>query len=83
MEPASSPSLPFTSDPALYNDWEELEPLEPSLTIPSSTNSEDFEALHSVQQETIAKKNQAGIVIQHRAWPLGEAFRSEADYFLG
>lgn len=76
MEPASSPSLPFTSDPALLDDWEDQ--LNP-LVLPSSTNSDDFEALHLVQEETTARKNKDGVVIQHRAWPLGETFRSEAD----
>lgn len=80
MDSASSPSLPFTSDPTLLDDWEEhLNP----LAIPSSTNSDDFEALHLVHEETVAKKNKAGVVIQHRAWPLGEAFRSDTDYPQG
>jgi chromosome transmission fidelity protein 18 len=76
----SSPSLPFTSDPALHGDWEDQ--LNP-LVLPSSTNSDDFEALHIVHEETIARKNKEGVVIQHRAWPLREAFRSEADYPTG
>jgi chromosome transmission fidelity protein 18 len=79
MGSISSPVLPFTSDPAL-NDWEgEFDP----EILPSSTNSDDFEALHLVQQETIARKNKAGEVIQHRAWQVGEAFRSEADHIEG
>ena len=80
MDSTSSPSLPFTSDPALLDDWEEQ--LNP-LILPSSNNSDDFEALHLVHEETIARKNKEGVVIQHRAWPLGEAFRSEADYLQG
>jgi hypothetical protein len=53
------------------------------LVLPSSTNSDDFEALQLIREETIARKNKDGVVIQHRAWPLGEAFRSEADYPAG
>lgn len=78
----SSPSLPFTSDPALFNDWEE-EQINPVVLSTSNPNSDDFEAWHLVQQETIARKNKAGEVIQHRAWPLTEVFRSEADYAEG
>jgi chromosome transmission fidelity protein 18 len=80
MESISSPSLPFTSDPALHDDWEDQ--VNP-LVLPSSTNSDDFEALHLIREETIARKNKDGVVIQHRAWPLCEAFRSEADYPAG
>jgi chromosome transmission fidelity protein 18 len=77
MDSASSPSLPFTSDPG---DWEDhLNP----VVLPSSTNSDDFEALHAVHEETIARKNKEGVVIQHRAWSLGEAFRREVDYPQG
>lgn len=76
MDAFSSPSLPFTSDPALH-DWEEdLK----TVVLRSSTYSDDLEALHLVQQETIARKTKAGEVIQHRAWALGDTFRSEADY---
>jgi hypothetical protein len=79
MDSISSPILPFTSDPALH-DWEEE--FNPTI-VPSSTNSDDIDALHLVHQETIARKNKAGEVIQHRAWRLGEVFRSEADHFEG
>lgn len=79
MDSISSPSLPFTSDPALH-DWdEEVNP----IILPSSTNSDDFEALHLVQEETIARKNKVGEVIQHRAWQLEDTFRSEADHLEG
>ncbi|TVY34870.1 Chromosome transmission fidelity protein [Lachnellula subtilissima] len=69
----SSPQLP---DPALFDDWEEQVN---TITIPSSTNSDDFEALHLIHEESIARKNKAGEVIQHRRWALAETFRSEAD----
>ena len=80
MDSTSSPSLPFTSDPALHDDWEDQ--VNPVL-IPSSTNSDDLEALHSIQKESHARKNKEGVVIQHRAWKLGDTFRSEADYLDG
>ncbi|TVY81571.1 Chromosome transmission fidelity protein [Lachnellula suecica] len=73
----SLPTLPLTSDPALFDDWEERLH---AAVLPSSTNSDDFEALHLIHEESIARKNKAGEVIQHRRWPLGEAFRSEADH---
>lgn len=76
MGSISSASLPFTSDPALH-DWEEEIN---TVVLPSSTNFDEFEALYLVQQETIARKNKAGEVILHRAWALGDTFRSEADY---
>jgi chromosome transmission fidelity protein 18 len=76
MDSASSPSLPSVFDPALEDHWEEL--VNPVI-LPSSTNSDDFEALHLVRQESTAAKNKEGVVIQHRAWPLAEVFRSEAD----
>ena len=79
MDSISSPTLPFTSDPALHNWEEELNP----IVLPSSADSYDLEALYLVHQETIARKNKAGEVIQHRAWQLGDTFRSEADYFEG
>jgi chromosome transmission fidelity protein 18 len=78
MDSVSSPLLPFTSDPALH-DWEQ----EFDSVVLPSTNPDDFEALHLVQQETIARKNKAGEVIQHRAWQVGEIFRSEADRIDG
>jgi hypothetical protein len=78
MDSASSPSLP--SDPALFDDWEEeVNP----IILPSSTNSDDFDALHLIQEETIAGNNKKREVIRHRAWKLGEAFRSEADHIEG
>ncbi|KAL2060932.1 hypothetical protein VTL71DRAFT_8984 [Oculimacula yallundae] len=77
MESASSPSLPPTSDLIICDDWEAH--FDPTI-LPSCTNSDEFEALHLVQQESILRKNKAGEVIQHRAWPLAEIFRSDLDY---
>lgn len=53
------------------------------IIIPSSTNSDDIEALHLIRGETIARKNKAGEVIQHRAWQLGDTFRTEAGHTEG
>ncbi|TAQ91079.1 hypothetical protein B7494_g652 [Chlorociboria aeruginascens] len=78
MDSTSSPSLPPTSDPALLDDWEGEE-LDIAI-LSSSTNSDDIEALHIVQEETVARKNKQREVIQHRSWTLGETFLSEADY---
>ena len=80
MDSPSSPSLPSSFDPALEDHWEEQ--VHPAI-LPSSTNSDDFEALHIVHQETTAAKNKEGVVIQHRAWPLAEGFRSEGDHIDG
>lgn len=54
MDQISSPSLPPTSDPALYEDWEPIE--ENPILIPSSTNSDDLEALHLVHAESTARR---------------------------
>ncbi len=80
MEIYSSPQLPTTSDPIFDEDWEELIG---TAIVPSSTYSDELEALHQVQEESRARKNTAGLVIQHRAWKLGDTFRSEADYTDG
>ena len=63
MESASEPSLPTTSDPVFCDDWEAH--FDPAI-LPSSTDSDEFEALYQVQQETIARRNKARDVIQHR-----------------
>jgi chromosome transmission fidelity protein 18 len=80
MDATSSPSLPPTSDPALHDDWEEYTN---AIIPPSSSYSDDLEALHLIQQETIARNNKEGEVIQHRAWGLADVFRSEADHLEG
>jgi len=76
----SSPSLPIT-DPALCDDWE-LED-QNTVILPSSTHSDEFEALHGLHNETIAKKTEEGQVIQHRAWKVGEVFHSDIDHLQG
>lgn len=79
MESASCSSEPLTSDPALYEDWKQLHP----VILPSSTHSDDVEAIQLLEEESIAAKNKGGEAIQHRAWKLWEAFRSEGDHIEG
>lgn len=73
----SMDSLPALPNSAFFDEWEDQ--VNPTI-LPSSTNSDDFEALHLVHEETIAQKNKGREVIQHRRWQLGEIFRSERDY---
>ncbi|KAB8301370.1 hypothetical protein EYC80_003246 [Monilinia laxa] len=77
MEFTSTPDLPPTSDPALLEDWEES--FDP-LVLPSNPKSDEFEALNLLEEETRLRKNREKEVIQHRAWKVAEAFRSEADH---
>ncbi|KAF7939442.1 hypothetical protein EAE99_001247 [Botrytis elliptica] len=77
MEFTSTPDLPPTSDPALLEDWEDsFVPLD----LPSNIKSDEFEALHLLEEETRLRKNREKEVIQHRAWKVAEVFRSEADH---
>ncbi|THV51499.1 hypothetical protein BGAL_0109g00270 [Botrytis galanthina] len=77
MEFTSTPDLPPTSDPALLEDWEDsFDPLH----LPSNIKSDEFDALHSLEEETRLRKNREKEVIQHRAWKVAEVFRSEADH---
>lgn len=78
MHETSFPSIPPTSDPALYDNWE-LEFADP-IILPSATNSDEIEALYQVQEESITRKNKEGIVIQHRAWKIGEVFKSDLEH---
>jgi chromosome transmission fidelity protein 18 len=75
-----SPPLPFSSDPALNQYWEEEEEEQALL---HTTFSDDIEALQLVQEEENKRKTKAGIVIQHRSWKTAEVFRSEAEYLQG
>lgn len=80
MEFTSTPDLPPTSDPALLEDWEDsFDPLH----LPSNIKSDEFDALHSLEEETRLRKNREKEVIQHRAWKVAEVFRSEADHIQG
>lgn len=58
------------------------EPLDPVIR-PSNTKSDEFEALHLIEEETRLRKNREKEVLQYRAWKVAEAFRSEADYIQG
>lgn len=78
MNSVSSPSLPPVDDPALLDDWCPADDINFQ-----STNSDELEALHLVHKESVARKNRAGQVIQHRAWKIDEAFRSDIDNFQG
>ncbi len=81
MDSTSSPSLPLTSDPGLFENWDNN--TENPLILSSSTHSDALEALQKVQQEAVVKRNKEGQVIQHRAWNVGEVFRSDIDYLNG
>ena len=47
------------------------------------TFSDDLDALHEQETELVIQRNRQGIVIQHRSWGAGEAFRSEDDRSFG
>lgn len=81
MDSISSPNLPLTSDLALYDDWQYSDSV-PAI-VPSSNYSDELEAIRLTHEESIARKNKDGQVIQHRAWKIGEAFRSDSDYLPG
>jgi chromosome transmission fidelity protein 18 len=81
MDPVSLPTLPVSSDPALLEDWVHF--AQSPTILPSSTHSDELEAIRLTNEESIARKNQEGQVIQHRAWKLGEVFRSDHDRLEG
>ncbi|KFX93267.1 hypothetical protein O988_06890 [Pseudogymnoascus sp. VKM F-3808] len=76
----SSPTLPTTSDPPAYDDWE-LDNYNTGA-FPPSTHSDELEAIQLLQEETAALKTQRREVIQHRSWKLEEVFLSDQDYPL-
>lgn len=73
----SPPSLPITSDPPDYDDWN-LD--ECTAIVPSSTHTDELEAQQLLQKETNAFKTRERQVIRHRSWRLAEVFLSEQDY---
>ena len=74
-----SAGIPSSFDPALlYSEFEFLHDAPPSLSY-----SDDISALQQCITEDTAKKTEEGIVIQHRAWRLTEAFRSEGELSIG
>lgn len=72
-------SSPSASIPASS----ELDLLDFDETPPPSSDNDALEAAELLREETILRNNKEGIVIQHRAWPVPEAFRSEGDYPQG
>lgn len=75
----NSTGIPSSFDPALlYSELDLLQDAPPSLSF-----SDDIEALQQCITEDTAKKTSEGIVIQHRAWKLSEAFRSEGQASIG
>ena len=74
MYSSSLPSSPPLLDPAVH--LHSQPDYDPVLTR-SQAESDDLEALHA-QEEVIARaKTKAGIVIQHRAWKVDDALRSD------
>lgn len=74
-----SPGIPSSFDPALL--YSELD--HPQDTHPSTSFSDDFDALQQCITEDKAKKTSEGIVIQHRAWNIVDVFRSEGEVWIG
>ncbi|KAF2014129.1 hypothetical protein BU24DRAFT_370852 [Aaosphaeria arxii CBS 175.79] len=73
----SSPQVPTSFDPAIFL---HSEAKFPQAEPPSTSYSEDLEALQECVAELREQKTKQGIVIQHRAWRLPEVFRSEEDH---
>ncbi|KAF2089697.1 hypothetical protein K490DRAFT_72394 [Saccharata proteae CBS 121410] len=71
---------PSDFDPAIHLHSEE--PFPEDAPYPS-THTDELEALCQQEKEITAAKTKLGIVIQHRAWKVPEAFRSEEDYLIG
>lgn len=77
----NSSGIPSSFDPAFLQSDLDTHHLEPAPTTESF--SDDYEALHQCIIEDRAKKTSQGIVIQHRAWRVTEAFRSDAERPIG
>lgn len=75
------PSIPVLSsfDPAIHLHSDQSE----AVILSSHAQSDDWEAIRLQQAEATAAKNKERIVIQHRAWPVGEAFRSDEVHKTG
>ena len=74
-----SPGIPTSFDPALLHS--ELDFLH---NAPASLSySDDLDALQQCITEDTVKKNSAGVVIQHRAWNVADALRSEGEASIG
>lgn len=74
-----SNGIPSSFDPAiLYSEFDH-----PNNAPHSLSHTDDIEALQACIAEDRAKKNQEGVVIQHRAWNIADIFRSEAEQSIG
>lgn len=74
-----SAGIPSSFDPALlFSEYDR--PLNAPDPI---SHSDDIEALQACIEEDKTKKNQQGVVIQHRAWNLADIFRSEGELSFG
>lgn len=81
MSLSSPPRFPSSFDPAIHLHSEQDRHRDAPLL--TSSHSDEFEALRQQLSESTAAKNKQGIVIQHRAWKVPEAFRSEEDHAVG
>lgn len=72
-----SPGIPTSFDPAILSSELDFDALN------SVSHSDDFEALQQCIAEQKDKKNEQGVVIQHRAWRTVEIFRSEGEATIG
>jgi chromosome transmission fidelity protein 18 len=74
-----SAGIPSSFDPAfLCSEYDHLQNAPNHIS-----HSEDLEALQACIEEDKVKKNQEGVVIQHRAWNLADVFRSEGEQSFG
>ena len=74
-----SAGIPSSFDPALlYSEYDN-----PQNAPNSISHSDEIEALQGCIEDDKAKKNQKGVVIQHRAWNLVDIFRSEGEHSFG
>ena len=85
MSYSSPPTIPYSSDPAvfLHSELGSIDPNPTAILPPYANDSDDLEALHIQQAEAAAEKNKQGVVIQHRAWKVADAFRSDEGYQAG
>ncbi|KAI9885736.1 MAG: hypothetical protein M1823_002457 [Watsoniomyces obsoletus] len=74
-----SSSPPISSDPAirLHSGVDT-----PALAGSDTTTADELEAERLQRAEVKAAKTKQGIVIQHRAWTVSEAFRSDEDHIV-
>lgn len=82
--PSSPPPL-LTSDPAIHlHSQADADADADAALLPSDISStDDLEGLALQRAEVKAARSRQGIVIQHRAWKVAEAFRSEEDHIIG